>query len=160
ASYAARGRGQVWLDLRQWRAKPLWPKCGCMFVKNGTCVHALMTLDAILQQVHGEPSEQLKRLSDTLAVPAWVHLLTSIVQGLQQKAEDEKDHLLSWRIETSGDAIYLHPYLHKPLKRGGYSAGSRIDAWRVLHEERLDLKGKDLQVARMLAANPGSTDHN
>lgn len=114
--------------------------CWCTPGSEARCVHALSALDALLDML-GEPAwaQTNARLAELLfEVPAR-ELLAAFEKAstlVQSRAQPAGAARISFRLEgLEARQPRLRPYLHRPLKRGGFSKGTPV-SWRDREEAR------------------------
>ena len=127
---------RVEIPLGRWRQEPLAPSCGCE-ARTAGCPHALAALATLQERLHAPPGPAREQLYLALTTPDWQRLLRALDQGLLgvgPAAEAAPARLVTWRVsERDGILVGLWPMLHKPLKRGGWSSGTRA-SFDVLRE--------------------------
>ncbi len=114
--------------------------CWCTPGGEARCVHALSALDALIDML-GEPAWAVfnARLAELLfEVPAR-ELLAAFEKAstlVQPRAPPAGTARISFRLEgLEARQPRLRPYLHRPLKRGGFSKGMPV-SWRDRDEAR------------------------
>ena len=134
--------------------------CTCAAVKNGSCIHVLAALDAILLmfQTPGNDAE-LKSLVAELEIQPWERTLKLLKEaGLGENAQGRSaswpsDSRLIWKLQLKGRrAVSLKPMLQRPLKRGGYGAGTVASLDEVVSCSLPYVTGMDRRAANMLLA--------
>ncbi len=129
--------GLTRLELGHWREGALVVDCGC----PRACVHAVALVERVLFVAHAGEPEVREALRAVLAQPPWERLLHRLDQALAPAPASTRQ--LSFRLDGGAAPRALVPYLHKPRKGGGWTAGSRVQAWSHLdpsHEERRALE--------------------
>ncbi|MBF5043283.1 DEAD/DEAH box helicase [Aggregicoccus sp. 17bor-14] len=105
--------------------------CTCTPGLAPSCVHALSALDAALRDL-AEPARAGRNasLAEALVERPWTQLLGALEAAAHgAPARAGGGHEVTWRLEGfEGGVPRLEPYLHRPRKGGGLSAGSRLTA--------------------------------
>jgi superfamily II DNA or RNA helicase len=142
----------VTMALQGYRAEPLpSPTCSC---GGDACIHALAAVDVALSSM-AQPAaaEQWAEFVRALDEPGWARALRALdaaAASRTQRLSRSGDFFISFRIEESyGGHLNLFPYVHKPLKRGGFSAGTRANA-RYLAERASAIAKEDRPALEVL----------
>ena len=104
---------------------PVEVRCGC---KRQGCGNALGAVHALLTWLHGSQGAEQQRVARTLTAPRWQRALDLLDGGLAaaEAAEPRKDARVTWRLDEHAGRFTLKPFLHRPLKAGGWSAGTPL----------------------------------
>ncbi|MBI5548362.1 MAG: DEAD/DEAH box helicase [Deltaproteobacteria bacterium] len=150
------------VPLESWREEPVRALCGCAEPKP--CDHEYEALDAVRHFLCTPADPALaQRVATLVARPGWGRRLDLLDQALSSLPDAAKaqpvDSLVSWRLKASGYGPTLTPYVHHPLKRGGYSKGTRTDIASLRNDENLSFPNAS-QVLALLSgpAAGGETD--
>lgn len=128
-------------------------------VQSVSAMHTVLVLDAFLL-VLLKPTDPLHiDVTAAIAQPAWQQTLAALDEAIGGATEaEETPNILSWRLMLSHTHdVRLVPYMHKPLKRGGYSLGSAADADRLSHARNVSLLPSDVTLLRTQRAGRSYT---
>ncbi|MBU8898845.1 DEAD/DEAH box helicase [Corallococcus sp. M34] len=115
-------------------------------VAEPACVHALSAMDAVLDQLSDpKAAESNARLAELLFVVAGDELWTALERtavAVTAHAPGTRALDVSFRVEGGADRVPLRirVYVHRPLKKGGMSAGALLGL-REVDEARAVLTG-------------------
>jgi superfamily II DNA or RNA helicase len=102
----------------------------CAPRESTLCLHVLTLLDVLLATLGDrERAKQNARLAEQLFLVPARHLLEAMDKaGLLALArrESRPEAQLSFRLEVGEGEPRLRPYLHRTLKRGGFSKGTQV----------------------------------
>jgi superfamily II DNA or RNA helicase len=150
-----RGTGLPWerektrtltINLEQWKTAPLTAECSCPEKGRpghgrGSCRHALVALDCAILSVRAVADKDVgKDLAELLRQPAWARVLRTLDDvrtKFRPRKESVEETRLAWKLHVEHGRVAAEVLLRKPLKKGGFSAGSRIswaDMLRRSHE--------------------------
>jgi superfamily II DNA or RNA helicase len=123
------GPAEILLELSEDHETPDF-HCSCGYLTRGGCAHVLDAVDAVLDAlVRGHPV--VEPLAQALGAPRWLRTLDELEQVGKARARAgalPEGARLVWRFTPPGEYAEprLKPVLIKPLKKGGWSAGSPL----------------------------------
>ncbi len=170
SSIVWRERTKVVIRYPAWSTQPLVARlafvavdappsatCTCTTSQGpATCTHALALVDSTLDLLANPANEpRAVELADDLLRPPWQRALAELA------VRDDPTRLAPgtavghvevwWHIDTEFGVTTLTPLVKKALKRGGFSAGTRMTAVRLLDEHVQALGETDVRIAEQLA---------
>jgi superfamily II DNA or RNA helicase len=149
SAYFNYGPGIVRVDMPV-EEDPLRPGCTCAEGVDA-CQHMLTALDNAVDVLR-DPQHPLRRkLVQELATPGWERFLRAFGEGLGRAvgSEAEPDTRIAFKIEDRAGTPSVEVVVQKVLKRGGWSAGTRLPNSGLLEEAK---RPRDPRDAPVLAA--------
>ncbi|NVB82631.1 MAG: DEAD/DEAH box helicase [Kofleriaceae bacterium] len=166
-----RERTKIVIRYPSWSTQPLVarlaftmpdgpPTASCTCTTSPTapaaCTHVLALVDATLDLLANPANEaRATVLADELLRPPWQRALAELA------TRDDPTRVAPgaavgqvevwWHIDTEFGTTTLTPLVKKALKRGGYSAGTRMTAVRLLDDHASVLGEADTRIAEQLA---------
>ena len=123
--------------------------CTCTLA---SCTHALALVDAALDVLADPAQSRIAHgIADELLRPPWQRALAELASHDDAPARTARIEVW-WQIERQFGATTLTPLVKKQLKKGGFSAGTRMAPTRLLDEYSAGLAEQDLRIAEPLAA--------
>ena len=126
-------------------------------VQSASAMHTVLVLDALLLVLLEAEDPLHASVTAAITQPAWQQTLAALDEAIGGASEVETAlNILSWRLMLEHHDVRLIPYVHKPLKRAGYSTGSAADAERLSHARGVSFLPSDLALLRMQRAGRSS----
>ncbi|MGE0546122.1 MAG: SNF2-related protein [Kofleriaceae bacterium] len=121
--------------------------CTC---SAGPCTHAIALVDAVLDLLLDPTREHHTAIVEELVRPPWQRALAALDLATPISADPSAIEVW-WQIETETDPPELMAVVKKPLKKGGFGAGSRLSPERLLDDYQDVLGEVDVRIAEQLA---------
>jgi len=116
------------------------------------CTHAIALVDATLDVLADPAQSRLgHEIADELLRPAWQRALAELASRDEAPAPASRIEVW-WHIERQFGTTTLTPLVKKQLKKGGYSAGTRMSPAKLLDDHAASLSEQDVRIAEPLAA--------
>ena len=143
------GSHRVTIDLA--RGAPA-VTCDC---RRGACPHQRSALAALLRLLE-KPGRGRDALEQSLGRTPWERSLQALDGALSRApAAEAEAPLVSWRVGLNhsgyGHDLSVEAYVHRALKRGGWSSGTRQSLDRLAFGE-FPAEGVDARVAELLSS--------
>ena len=104
-------------------------ECFCDCTKGlgrPTCHHVVWSCEMIAELLSSGLDNCSPEMVELIGAPAWKRRLLHLDSALARISSAESStELLSFRLSVNARAAFLAPYVHQPLKYGGWSAGRR-----------------------------------
>ncbi|HEY3447276.1 MAG TPA: DEAD/DEAH box helicase [Myxococcales bacterium] len=120
-----RERHHVTIDASD-LSRPLAAYCS---YRERDCDHPRAALADLVAWLHREPNPAHQTVVEVLTRPPWWRALRHLDDLAALASNHEKKQLepvrITWRLSLFYGGLLLEPTLHRPTKKGGWSAGSR-----------------------------------
>jgi len=126
--------------------------CSCR-AAQARCVHALALVDATLD-VLADPARvvEARELAGELLRPSWDRALRDLELLDAVAAKPRPAIEVWWAVEELMGAVTLTPIVKKQARHGGWTAGARMSAARLVAEHKDALAEGDARIAGELVA--------
>ena len=126
--------------------------CSCR-TPRARCVHALALLDTTLDRL-ADPArtDEARALAVELLRPSWERALRDLEQLDAIAAKPRPAIEVWWAVEEVMGAVTLTPLVKKQARHGGWTAGARMSAARLVAEHGDTLSELDARIAGELVA--------
>ena len=150
-------RTEIHVDLSRWRDAPL-----TLAGREAARAEALTAVEEMIDLISSPLSDERDTLRTMAGAPVWSRLLDGIerlASGAEREAPAAAEGFVSWRVDPHG--FKPTPYVHRPLKKGGFSAGARAAVSALLDAPPRGILPQDQALLRALAKaqEDGSWSH-
>jgi superfamily II DNA or RNA helicase len=148
-SFRGAGWVQVEVATRLRFAPDATITCSCT---QSPCSHAIALVDATLDLLGDATQSRIAHaIAEELMRPAWQRALAELASRDEQPQAAPRVEVW-WHIERQFGTTTLTPLVKKQLKKGGFSAGTRMSPEKLIDEHAASLGEQDLRIAEPLAA--------
>ncbi len=131
------------------------PSLSCTCAAS-SCTHALALVDSALDLLADPAQATLAHtIAEELLRPPWQRALAELESHDHKPAAATRIEVW-WQIDRQFGATTLTPVVKRQLKKGGFSAGTRMSPEKLLDEHGAALGEQDTRIAEPLAGWTGS----